>query len=75
MVSIAAIDEKAGHLPRSGNRVARLVMAYRIVPSSLRTSALLMGGQDELIAEISRIKVSAADVQQGYETKKISRRR
>lgn len=41
-------------------------MAYRMVPSSLRTSALLMGGQDEWIVETSRINVSAAEVQQGY---------
>jgi len=55
----------AADIAKSGNRDARLVMAYRSVPSSLRTSALLMGGQDELMAAISPIKVSAAVVQQG----------
>jgi hypothetical protein len=65
MVNIIVGDIDGGHLPKSGNRDAKLVIAYRTVPNSLRTSTLLMGGQDVSRAEISRIKVSAADVQQG----------
>jgi len=51
--------------PNSGNRVPRLVIAYKTLPISLRMSELSTGGHEASMLSRSQISVSTAQVQQG----------
>ncbi len=48
-------------------------MAYKMVPSSLRISAVLIGGHAVSKLLRSQMKISEAAVQQGYKGKKLNR--